>query len=236
MVERPAARALPDDAKLLAYIVFVVIVGIGLAIVWGWTRELDTGVRVVVGLSAAAVTVVLAIAGARIAAHYFEQSAAHNASVAGRLLTRTLPDSRVALESARDARPVSGHEWMHMATEFRNVRDLAIRAEWHKDPDRESWELAGSMPAALENTSVLCQRAGAMLLRSPRVAAGLSERVRAHRSPVDRWLEFIREQPQTRMQVIDMSHTIPIPVEDGYIRDVPSVSARVCMACSADEG
>ena len=54
-------------------------------------------------------------------------------------------------------------------------------------------------------------------------------------NPVDRWLEFIREQPQTRLQVLDMSHTIAIPVEGGYIQDVPTVSARACIACSADE-
>jgi hypothetical protein len=37
------------------------------------------------------------------------------------------------------------------------------------------------------------------------------------------------------MQVLDMSHTIAIPVQDGCIRDVPTVSARACLACSADE-
>ena len=36
------------------------------------------------------------------------------------------------------------------------------------------------------------------------------------------------------MQVLDFDHTIAIPVEGGYIRDVPTVSARACVACSAE--
>jgi preprotein translocase subunit SecG len=157
-----------------------------------------------------------------------------------RSLSRTLPDTcdEAVPDSAippEAGPPVTGAAWKDMAAEFKSVKDLAVRAEWHKDPDRESWILAGPAPVAVDHTTVLCRRAGAMLLRSPRVAATLSARVRAHADPVDRWLQFLRERPDTRMQVRGMSHTIDIPIEGGHIRDVPTVSAGACIACAFDE-
>jgi hypothetical protein len=240
MAERPASRALLDDGTRLGYVV-AVIVAAGSAYVCGyvWAYELESTARNLVGLSAAAAGVLLIFGIAWATRYYLGGPATRHDGMAGHSLRWTLRDrsSNKALDSARGRRerPVTGAEWMQMATEFRNVRDVAVRAEWHKDPIRESWSLAGPMPVALEHTKALCTRAGAMLLGSPRLAVALSERVRAHEDPVDRWLEFIREQPQTRMQVLDMSHTIAIPVEGGYIQDVPTVSARACIACSADE-
>jgi hypothetical protein len=243
MAERQTGQTLFADGRHRGFVVAVVVTAAVSAFVgafaWAGARDLDSRIRVAVGLGAAAVGVLLVL-GVMWATHQHRGGqATERDSGTGRALERTLQEksSPVALDFTRvhDGRPVTGAEWLQMATEFQNVRDLAVRAEWHKDPDRESWSLAGSMPAALDHTDVLCRRAGAMLLASPRVATALSERVRAHEDPVDRWLQFIREQPQTRMQVLDMSHTIALPVEGGYIRDVPTVSARACIACSADE-
>jgi hypothetical protein len=242
MVERQTGQTLFDDGRRRGFVVAVVVAAVSAfvgAFVWAWGRELDFGVRIAAGLGAAAVGVLLVL-GVMWATHQYRGwPASEHDSGTGRALGQTVPEkaSTVALDFTRahDGRPVIGAEWLQMATEFQNVRDLTVRAEWHRDPDRESWSLAGSLPAALDHTNVLCRRAGAMLLGSPRVAAVLSERVRAHGDPVDRWLQFIREQPRTRMQVLDMSHTIALPVEGGYIRDVPTVSARACIACSADE-
>ena len=214
--------------------------------------ELDPIIRGVVGLCAAATGVLLVICVRWATRHYPGAPASRHDSTAGRslsltqTLTRTLRAlTRTRMEKpattlfdpahVRVERPVAGDEWMQLAAEFDSVRDLTVRAQWHKDPDGESWSLAGSMPAALDHTRALCTRAGVMLLGSPRVAAALSERVRAHADPVDRWLQYVREQPQARMQMLDLSHTIDIPIEGGYIRDVPTVSARACIACSADE-
>ncbi len=240
MAERPASRALLDDGTRLGYVVAVIVAAVS-AYVCGyvWAHELESGARNLVGLSAAAAGVLLIFGITWATRHYFGEPATGRDGVAVRSLLRTLRgrSSHKPLDSTRahDERTVTGAEWTQMATEFRNVRDVAVRAMWHKDPDGESWSLAGPMPVTLDHTRALCKRAGAMLLGSPRLAAALSERVRAHDDPVDRWLEFIREQPQTRLQVLDMSHTIAIPVEGGYIQDVPSVSARACIACSADE-
>lgn len=238
MAEKPSWHKLFDDGKRLGFVVAALSAFV-CPVVWSWARELDSGVRGVVALSAAAAVALLVLGITRVTRDYLGDAATRPDGVAARSLMQTLRDmsSHTAHGSRRAhvERPVTGAEWIQMATEFRNVRDVGVRAEWHKDPQRESWSLAGSIPGALEQTKALCTRAGAMLLGSPRLAAALSERVRAHEDPVNRWLEFIKEQPQTRVQVLDMSHTIAIPVEGGYIQDVPTVSARACIACSADD-
>jgi hypothetical protein len=254
MVERPVPRALFDDDKRRVYgaaVIAAAVSGGVWAVLWVWARDLDPVVRGVVGLSAAATGVLLVLSVTWATRRYPGAPAIRHDGTPRRslaqTLTRTMARTRTLMGMEKPAttafdstrvrveRPVTGAEWMQIATEFEHVRDLRVRAEWHKDPDGESWSLGGSMPAALGHTRELCTRAGVMLLGSPRVAAALSERVRAHADPVDRWLQYIREQPQARMQVLDMSHTIAIPIEGGYIRDVPTVSARACIACSTDE-
>jgi hypothetical protein len=143
-----------------------------------------------------------------------------------------------SLKSLEERRPVTRDEWMMMASEFKSVQDLAVRASWDKNPHHEGWLLTGQMPVAIAHTEALCQRAGAMLLASPRVAARLSDRVRAHQNPVHRWLQFAREQRLTQMVMLNVSasvHGESIPVEAGYLENVPVVSARVCIECSAEE-
>ena len=183
MVERPASPPL-DDGTRLSYVVAVIVAAVS-AFVCGyvWAQEFEPGARKLVALTAAAAGVLLVFGVTWATRHYFGEPGTRRDGAASRSLFRTLRDrtSPKALDATRThaERPATGAEWMQLAAEFRNVRDVAVRGMWHKDPDGESWSLDGPMPAALDQTKALCRRAGAMLLGSPRLAAGLSDRVRA---------------------------------------------------------
>ncbi|MFN2509240.1 MAG: hypothetical protein ABR589_10770 [Chthoniobacterales bacterium] len=91
------------------------------------------------------------------------------------LAERDVALARVAELEAR--KPVTRAEWMEMANEFKTVPDLAVRADWSSTSVGESWRICGAMPVANRQTEALCNRAGMMLLASPRIAASFSENV-----------------------------------------------------------
>jgi hypothetical protein len=134
--------------------------------------------------------------------------------------------------------PITRAEWMEMAGLFEKLQNTPVQADWNKSPEQEFWLLTAIIGHAVPHVDTLCRRAGEMLLASPRVATKLSDRVRAQESPLYRWLQFVGEQPIATMVIVDISASadgVPIPVEGGYIANVPLASAHVCVQCSADE-
>ncbi len=154
-----------------------------------------------------------------------------------------------AIESERDAalarikqleagKPISRAEWMEMAALFEKVQDLAVRADWSSTSAGESWRVCGGMPVAVRQAESLCKRAGTMLLASPRVTAGLADRVRAERDPLNRWLEFLRDRPgglRVTLHGWEGDSADGHPVYGGAIDNLPTTSAHVCVECSAQE-
>lgn len=142
-----------------------------------------------------------------------------------------------------ESRPVtvSAKDWKELSAHFRQSTPK-LRADWYQSLNAEthavmgeSWSIRGNAPAECE---ALCKNAGAMLLRSPRVLAKLSENVRSQPDHVWRWLYFLKESNHSKTVGVgqgtmkDGPDTISAFQE---IEDLASVSATACLECSADE-
>src|SRR5687768_3606163 len=91
MAERPAWQALFDDGKRLGFVVAALSAFV-CAVVWSWARELDSGVRGVVALSAAAAVVLLVLGITWVTRDYLGDAATRPDGVAARSLMQTLRD------------------------------------------------------------------------------------------------------------------------------------------------
>jgi hypothetical protein len=141
-------------------------------------------------------------------------------------------------------KPITRAEWMDMANQFGALRDRplpalwehgGITATWHQVGERESWALWGGTSETRRELKALCKRAGAMLLKSPNVVQQLSPRVRAHHDPVDRWLELLREEPDLSPRLTGSGNEFGTPAKSETFESLASLSAAVCVSCSAEE-
>lgn len=137
-------------------------------------------------------------------------------------------------------RTVGSAEWRDLADRFAKT-SIHVRADWQQfgeDSGIESWHIGGSAIDETYECKILCSLAGTMLMKSPIVSNGLSDRVRSEQNEVNRWLAFLRE----RGAVSDISYGInTLPggskqmVYLGSIRSIAKVSSRACIECSAKE-
>jgi hypothetical protein len=145
------------------------------------------------------------------------------------------------LDEQREAGISPVAEWQELASKFKQASHN-IRADWSQTINAENqtilderWMIRGNARAECE---ALCKYAGAMLTRSPHVLSKLSEGVRSQTDPIWRWLYFLKELKRSHDVAVgngimkDSTKTISAYES---IDDLASVSAIVCIECSADE-
>lgn len=84
----------------------------------------------------------------------------------------------------------------------------------------------------------LCRLAGAMLLKSPKVLASLSEKVRTRSDDVFRWLYFISERKNIFTRELTSDVRVGMERKQGSGKTIPSLSthsANACLECAAKE-
>ncbi len=138
--------------------------------------------------------------------------------------------------SSPTSTPSAASDWQALASRFEKLPN-GIRADWNRMSNGvETWSIGGTARVECES---LCQLAGAMLLRSARVAANLSEVVRGVSNPAHRWLYFLKE---TQSGLTDYQYAFEVaddgtkkPLYFGSINDVGRLSHTSCIRCSAEE-
>jgi hypothetical protein len=132
--------------------------------------------------------------------------------------------------------PSTASDWQALGSRFEKL-PTGIRADWNRMSNGvETWNIGGTSKVECES---LCQLAGAMLLRSAKVAANLSEVVRGVSNPAHRWLYFLKEAQsgltgyQYAFEVGDDGTQKPIYF--GSINDLGRLSYTSCIRCSAEE-
>jgi hypothetical protein len=126
-------------------------------------------------------------------------------------------------------------EWQQLSNRF-NALPTNIRADWQTLQKEELWSISGIQGRA--DCESVCKLAGAMLLKSPRVLVGLSDKVKTEQDNLRRWLHFLKEAKGISdfqygfEQHDDGTQT---PLYFGRINDLSAVSARVCIECATVE-
>lgn len=147
-------------------------------------------------------------------------------------------DEPQIIEVWRPAAPVGSANWQQMAKDFESC-PKQIRAEYQRSgiPGEDSWYVGAWSPA--EKCRSLCGLAGAMLLRSPNVCAGLSKELRSVvNDPMYRWLYFLKDRRALDNYIAgveDFPDGRKAGVYAGLINNLPEVSAAVCIECAAKE-
>lgn len=137
--------------------------------------------------------------------------------------------------------PIGAREWQDLADRFRAIGS-DTRADWHLETNEQgvtvsdNWGLRGT---TTEDCAALCTLAGAMLLRSPKIAPQLSDTVRTQSDHVWRWLYFLKEQRSVVMSNVlhgdGTNFGVKYLIFGQSIDQVAAVSARICTECSAEE-
>ena len=132
-------------------------------------------------------------------------------------------------------------KWRELASDFSKLPN-DTRADWYGQVGGDvpmvenQWSIAGGIQR--ENCEALCKLAGAMLLRSPKISSKLSEMVRLQTNEVRRWLYFLKEHsgvPKETLVGDGIAHGISVKTSMQSINGLATVSARVCIECSAEE-
>ncbi len=146
-----------------------------------------------------------------------------------------LASELVRLRPERAVQPLSSvgaSQWHALADDFRRIRGPVVRADWQHTDAGDAWRICGGLPLANEDCERLCERAGAMLVVSPNVAATLSSDVTDDATPGQRWLRYL-------LAADAAPHDgAPDPQDDAPSRsvsDLPGSSVRACLACAAAE-
>lgn len=127
---------------------------------------------------------------------------------------------------------VGPSDWHALSDDFRRIRGPRVRADWKHTESGDAWRVCGGLPLANEDCERLCERAGAMLLVSPSIAATLSSDLAHETMPAQRWLRYVHE---THPALPDDAEEAPDDAPARSIGDLPGSSVRVCLACAALE-
>jgi hypothetical protein len=143
-------------------------------------------------------------------------------------------ESALALADSRSK--VAWHsEWQQLSNRF-SALPKHIRADWQTLQKEELWSVSGLQGRA--DCESICKLAGAMLLKSPHMAVGLSDKVKAEKNNLRRWLHFLKEvKGISDFQRGSEQHDdgTQSPLYFGRINDLSEVSARVCIECATVE-
>jgi hypothetical protein len=82
-------------------------------------------------------------------------------------------------------------DWQRLADKFEACSRF-VRADWHSTKGVTTWRLAGGY-AESKPIEALCIFAGALLLKSPHVYAGVKDEVRAETEALNRWPHLRKE-------------------------------------------
>jgi len=141
---------------------------------------------------------------------------------------------------------VTATDWKDLSSKFDKIPAQYARAEWYSeslDNDGklagERWMVRGEFGERYGSyCESLCQLAGAMLLKSPHVSSGLSQKVKSRSNEVWRWLYFLREKPGTaKTSATGQSIVRGFSVETRkeVIDSLPLECSKACLECAARE-
>jgi hypothetical protein len=156
----------------------------------------------------------------------------------------------------RNEMPASGNQnsesWKELAARFSAISArhtdirMRVRAEWHSERlDNEgkevceTWQIRDDWrDGAAHNCEALCNLAGAMLLKSPKVSASLSRKVHTRSDDAWRWLYFLDENPGVSTVSFTSITAVNRSIREYQkktIQDIAGVSSIVCIECAAKE-
>jgi hypothetical protein len=150
---------------------------------------------------------------------------------------RELADFRSKLvEATAPKYTVTSADWQQLAEAFKKTTsDFTAQCTTWSNPEKEHWMLNGGNMAECK---ALCQKAGAMLLKSHSTATTLPGEITQEQDPTSRWLLFMKH-------VIGLENTLHAVetldnggknlIANGYIRSVAKSSASLCITLSAAE-
>lgn len=131
---------------------------------------------------------------------------------------------------------VRSAEWERMAEELSvSCRFLRADSQWTSNSRKERWTIAGGENGMCK---ALLQRAGAMLLKSPRVRPQLTPEIISEIDDAARWLLYLKqlgfhEPTFPAYELLDDGTKITHIM--GSIKDLARSSAEVCARCAAIE-
>lgn len=135
---------------------------------------------------------------------------------------------------------VGSDEWLDLSDRFKEISKFAgvqLHTASRDGSEVHTWRFDGER-GETKSCMALCARAGAMLLKSPRLSVTLSDRVRRTPDNAERWLCFLQDDGAVRYdhgpgrEEYDGGVTLHFL---GYLAEVGPVSARSCIECSAKE-
>ncbi len=143
-----------------------------------------------------------------------------------------------------DAQKPAGlsREWRDLAEKFGRLPS-DLRGDWWvwdtQVDEPPVWE--GLRGNGTKEGEALCRIAGNMLVKSPKIAASLSDRVRARTDALDRWLDYLKESYSGSSNTLFFEGNRPGPDETtvngiaGQIERIGAASTAACLNCAAEE-
>lgn len=131
---------------------------------------------------------------------------------------------------------IKASDWERMAEKLsESCRFLRADSQWTSATRSEDWRIAGGNGGMCE---ALLRKAGAMLLKSPKVRSGLSQEVLSENDNLDRWLLHLKQRGFHKVEFPayeELEDGTKITHIMGGIGDLPGNSAQVCVECAAME-
>ena len=131
---------------------------------------------------------------------------------------------------------IKSADWERLAEKFSDpCRFLRADSQWTSDTRADVWRIAGGDNGMCV---ALLEMAGAMLLKSPKVRAQLSEAVASETDNMSRWLLFLKENGCFQPSFFgfeDLEDGKKITHVMSSTRDLPGDSARFCIRFAALE-
>jgi hypothetical protein len=175
----------------------------------------------------------------------------HNVTLYCEILNYVCTEEKMTVSRRSNELPripaTSAQDCMELASQFRdlakdpNLLAPDVWAEWtHFSSDgkviAEEWSVRGGK--AKEDCEILCMKAGAMLAYSPKVLSKASTSVQAETDHLERWLYYLKENNRVKKKRLDgqtMNREGKTTIFRESIQNLVSVSASICVACSAEE-
>lgn len=148
---------------------------------------------------------------------------------------RTLQGAQKAT-GLSDQGTIRALDWERMAEKISSsCRFIRADSQWTSVTRSESWRIAGGNTGMCQ---ALLREAGAMLLKSPNVRAGMSEEAASEKDNLSRWLLYLKQRGfhETHFPAYEeLEDGTKITHVMGGIKDLPQNSAQVCIECAALE-
>jgi hypothetical protein len=145
-------------------------------------------------------------------------------------LVSSMKDKQLSENRSHRKPDVISADWEALGEKLRPMcQSLRADSQYRSDTQRTTWRIAGAGTAACAS---YLRRAGAMLLRSPKVREAISDAVLSEPDDLDRWLSFLqyrgclRSGMQGWEEHDDGTKTIILL---GSIDDLPEASFRACL-------